>query len=375
MKAKKNLMIGAALVCCIGTLVWYVSVSGTESLKIDSSANDIEARPIPTTLVTEAGTEVVRMFPGTVKARNSVDLAFSVDGVLVELNGREGRVVHEGDVLARLDARDFRNAYDAAKASYSKAAADFKRSDSLFKREVISQAEYDTAKTARDVAMAEYRIREKALEDTVIKAPYDGVIAQRYVENRQHVKKQVAVLGLHDISEVEVVIQVPERLMAQGGIEKFNEISVRFDVGGQHWFHGEINEYSVQSDMITHTYAVAVRIQAPADLKVLPGMTATVRATLGKGRRAINALNAAVGLVPVESVYSGSDGKSYIWLIPELAGAPEKQEVEVGAMSGNKIEIISGIVPGCRIATAGIHSLNEKMVVRPMRKGQEGLDG
>lgn len=375
MKSKNRLIVITALVCSIGTVIWYASVSGAVKVQNGAAEDTIEARPVPTTLVTTVGKEIVRLFPGTVKARNSVDLAFSVDGVLVELNGREGRMVHEGEVLARLDERDFRNAHNAAKASFRKADADFKRSESLFKREVISQAEYDTAKTTRDVAMSEYRISEKALEDTLIKAPYDGVIAQRYVDNRQHVKKQVAILGLQDISEIEVVIQVPERLMAQGGVEKFSDISARFDVGGQNWFQGDIKEYSVESDPITRTYAVAIKFKAPVALKVLPGMTATVRATLGNSRESFKAQKAAVGLIPVESVYSGSDGKSYIWLIPDSAGHPRKQEVQLGSMSGNKIEIIGGIEPGRRIAIAGIHSLSEDMFVRPMHEGQEGLDG
>lgn len=74
------------------------------------------------------------------------------------------------------------------------------------------------------MAKAEFEIRKKALEDTVIIAPYDGVIAKRYVENSEHVKKQTPILALKDISEIEIIIQVPERLMAQGGIHTFSNI-------------------------------------------------------------------------------------------------------------------------------------------------------
>ena len=77
----------------------------------------------------------------------------------------------------------------------------------------------------------------------------------------------------------------------------------------------------------------------------------------------------------MESVFADSDGKSYIWKIPNNSGRPQKIEVTLGAMHDSSIEITSGLEPGFRIATAGIHSLSEDMLVRPMKADAEGLDG
>ena len=372
MKRKRFLLVGLALICTLGTFVWYANVSGTEGGRNGEITPVM--RPVPTAIAEEMVAEKIRLFPGTVKARNRMDIAFSVEGLLVELNAHEGRPVNKGDILARIDARDFRNAHDAAKANFLRSESEFKRATALRDRQVLSQAEYDNAKAAYDVALAELNIRKKALEDTVIVAPYDGVVAKRYVENNEHIKKQAPILALKDISEVEIVIQVPERLMAHGGIGQFRDIFVKFDADGERWFPCRVKEFSVQSDAVTRAYDVAVRLPSPSDMEILPGMTATVRIAFHASEARANT-GKGISLVPVEAVFSSSGGSAYCWLIPDEGGTPKKVKVTLGAMHDRRVEVKTGLQPGLRVATAGVHSMTEKMLVRPMRDGSEGLDG
>lgn len=373
MKVRRYVLIGAVIACCTGSFGWYTSVSGNVNAEGPTQTDIGFQRPIPTTLAEEYSVRKTRMFPGTVEAKRSANIGFSVDGLLVELNGREGQPVKKGDVLARIDHRDFKNNYDAAKANYLRAKADFKRTETLHQRKVISQSEYDTSKTAYEVALAEMNIRKKGLDDTVITAPYDAVISKRFAENNEHIKKQAPILAIQDISEIEVIIQIPEKLMAHGAIEDFIDIWVNFDADTRRWFPGKIKEYSVQTDPVTRTYDVAVKLERPNDLEIYPGMTATVRTSLqtkGNGEQA-----GAMAIVPVEAVFTGPDGASYAWIIPEEGGAPKRQMITIGDISGQGITVMKGIEPGTRIATAGVHTLTENMSVRPMKKDAEGLDG
>ncbi len=68
--------------------------------------------------------------------------------------------------------------------------------------------------------------------------PFDGVVAARYMGNNEHLKKFTQILALKDISEIEIVIQVPERLMAQGGITKTAPASKFYPGGGYWYFNG-----------------------------------------------------------------------------------------------------------------------------------------
>ncbi|NOR23558.1 MAG: efflux RND transporter periplasmic adaptor subunit [Desulforhopalus sp.] len=374
MVKKKHLAIVAAAICAMGTSCWYAVVSGTVEQNEKKEITAAVVRPVPTAIVQDALLVRKRLFPGTVQAQSRVEIAFSLDGLLVELNGQEGKSVQKGEVLAKIDQRDFIHRLDAAKANYLRAETEFSRTKTLQNRKVISQAEYDNAKTAFDVARAELRIREKALGDTVLVAPYDGVVAHRYVENHEHIKKQASVLAFKDISKIDVVIQVPEGLIAHGGTEEFKDILVNFDADGERWFPGVVREFRVLSDPVTRTYEVAVSVKPPNDLRVLPGMTATVSvttpATPQKHKTAQN-----VRLVPVEAVFGGSDGNSYAWVIPEAGGSPHKTKVTLGALCEGGIEIIDSLETGQRVAVSGVHSLHENMQVRPVREGREGLDG
>ena len=215
------------VVCCaIGSAIWYSSVSGT--VPKQQVTKPPAVRPVPTERVAELPGAAHRSFPGSVRATERVDMAFSIDGLLSELNATEGTMVKKGDVLARLDDRDARNNFKAAKARYEVTKKDFQRSKSLLAKNIIPPAEHDGAKSSYDIAAAEMRIREKALGDTVLIAPFDGVVAKRYVENYQHIKAKDRILSLKDISIIDVVIQVPERLIAYGGGKRFGTVQVRF---------------------------------------------------------------------------------------------------------------------------------------------------
>ncbi len=374
MKQKKRLwLLGGAITCCVGTLVWYTTVSGKLTQQSAELAQPSLARPVPTTLVKEHLNEKIRLFPGTVKASSSVELSFSVEGQLIELDGREGRQVKKGEIIAKLDPRDFINGYESSKASYLQSKTELNRAKKLIDQQVISRSEYDAAKTTFDKALAQMNISEKGKEDTIIRAPFDGVVAKRYVENNEHVKKQIPVLALKDISQIEVVIKVPENLMVQGGVETFNNIEVQFDGKADSWFSASIKEFRVQSDPVTRTYDVSVALQPPKDLEILPGMTATVKAVFGAGSKEM--AKASICVIPVEAVFSESDGKSYVWRVPTTGGKPEKVRVELGSMHNDGIEVKEGLQRGERIATAGVHSITSETQVRPMKENGEGLDG
>jgi RND family efflux transporter MFP subunit len=374
MVKKKKWAIVTAVLCAMGTASWYAVVSGTVEQHEKNEITVTTVRPVPTAIVQDALLARKRLFPGTVQAQSRVEIAFSLDGLLVELNGQEGKNVLKGEVLAKMDQRDFLHALDAAKANFLRAETEFSRTKTLQSRKVISQAEYDNAKTTFDVARAELRIRQKALSDTVLVAPYDGVVAHRYVENHEHIKKLEPILAFKDISKIDVVIQIPEGLIAHAGTEDFKDILVKFDADGDRWFSGVVREFRVQSDPVTRTYEVAVSVQPPSDIHVLPGMTATVSVTTSVTPE-IYKNPQSVRFVPVEAIFGGSDGHSYAWVIPESGGSPRKTQVTLGALCEGGIEIIDSLETGQRVAVSGVHSLRENMQVRPVLEGREGLDG
>ena len=219
--------------------------------------------------------------------------------------------------------------------------------------------------------------RKKPWDDTVIRAPYDGVIAKRYVENHEHIAAKSPIVSIQDISVIQVVFEVPERTIARDGNLDHFDISVAFDVLPGQWLKARPREVEVEADDATHTYDVVVNITPQPGMHIYPGMTATVRVerkeTQATGSEAADGEDPAT-LVPVQAIFAGSDGNAYVWVIPDKPDAPVKARIRLGELRDQGQEVLSGLKPGQKVAVAGVHTLTEKMRVRPMTPGQEGLD-
>ncbi len=362
---------GAALVLAACALVLF----GKDTQAAEAPPSQaVVARPIPTAVVQAAPAGYERVFPGNVRANRRVELAFSVPGLLDRLNAEEGRRIRQGEVIAGLDERDYRYALDAAAARCANAKRELARHRNLRRQGVVTESEYEDAQTAHDIAVAELRTCEKALEDTVLRAPFDGVVVERYAENHEHVQAKRAIVAFQDISLVEVVVPVPERLFARGGAGALRSPRVRFDADGERWFDATVREHSARSDRVTQTYDLVVALAPPPDLNVLPGMTATVKVRIAGSSDAASPTGHATQ-VPAEALWLGRDGGSYVWVIDPAGADPSKRRVETVNMRDGCVEVRSGLRPGEHVAIAGLHTLREGLRVRPMVAGKEGLDG
>ena len=343
-----------------------VLLAGSSALHL-SSAEPVY-RPVPVAEVVEASAYQTRFFPGEVRASKRVELAFNVSGQLTELNAFEGSEVGKGTLLARLDQRDFQYRLDAAQASFTQSKLDYDRKLKLFNSEVISKAEIDQVEASFLAVRANLDTAKKAFDDTSLYAPFDAVISKRHIENFEQVVAKDTVVSLQDVSEVEVVVKVPERLMARGDREDLHSIEVKFDADHEIWYEAQLGEFASQANPITKTYDAVVKLPSPEELNTFTGMTASVKVTFSEDD------SEAGLLVPVRSIFPGNNGVSYVWVIPAEGGNPVKTEIKTSRPVGEDVLVTEGLQPGQMLAVAGIHSLTEAMEVRPARKHSEGLE-
>ncbi len=372
-KTPKNMLAVAIMTIAFGALFYQVAISA-------NAENPQEVvtpvmRPVPTVQVKPYEQVQKISFPGHVQASSRVALAFNVDGQIVEMSVREGVHYKKGEILAKLDQRDFQNNYAAAEANARRLEKEFSRIEKLLVKEVVSQAEYDSAKSAHDVAQAELNIRGKALDDTVLRAPFDGVVAKRYAENYQHIKENDNIFSFKDISSVEVAVQVPERIVARTNFSTVGQVEESFDADRAHHYPAKTKEFSPQSDPVTRTYQLVVDVTAPETLNIFPGMTATVFVEINSiDGGVVKEFRENAFVVPIEAVFA--DGShSYCWVIPSEGGNPEKRQVEIGVLNNQGILLLSGMKAGESVATAGLAFLHESLLVRPLAVNWEGLDG
>lgn len=233
----------------------------------------------------------IRKLPGTVKAADNVDLAFQVAGTLIDLAVKEGQRVKKGDLVARLDARDFESNLNNAKGTVAKANASLEYANAEYQRYhnikatdagAVSDSMVSLKQTSLKVAKADVQsakaglaIAQDQLNYTQLRAPFSGIVARKYVDNFQEIKAKEAILSIQNISDIDITIDVPEIMMTP--IRKTKpKLFAEFAAAPDQQFELNIKEVALQADAATQTYRVVLSMPSPTGIRLLSGMTATV---------------------------------------------------------------------------------------------------
>jgi RND family efflux transporter MFP subunit len=199
------------------------------------------------------------------------------------------------------------------------------------------------------------------LQDTTLHAPYEGVIAQRLVEQGQNVRAKDPVVKFQDTDEIEVAVDVPESVMAANlRAADIVEMLAEFSGGPGLQFPVHLKDIAKRADPVTQTFRVRAAMQAPANVNLLPGMTATVTVTYRRARVLGNRI-----LVPISAVFKDPAGEQVAWVIGS-DDVVARRPVKLGEATGGQVEIKDGLQPGDRIAVAGVTQLREGMKVRDL---------
>ena len=321
-------------------------------------------QPAKVLVVSGQSNAINRQLPGIVRASQRVDLAFQVPGQLKFFPLKEGQDVTEGEVLGRLDDRDYRSNLSASKAEFTKTKANFKRAEELLVKKFISQVEYDRLKAALDVAISNLEKSKKALEDAELKAPFTGTVAKRYVENFQDVQAKQAIISLQDNSQLEVVVNVSESLVSRRS-PKENETlqtTARFEAFPDEEFELFVKEFSTEADSKTQTFEIVLGMKDTKGISLLPGMTAKVFA------KKISTLEAGdTFVVPMHAVVADEDENAFVWVVNKN-NSVNKKTIAMGELKGkDSIEAI-GLAAGDVVVIGGVTKMREGKVIRPIEK-------
>ncbi len=321
-------------------------------------------RPVRAMKIADTAELEARWFPGRAQATQEVNIAFEVAGRIIERPVDVGDHVETGEMLARLDPSDFQNELAAAKAQRDQAEAFRDRIEIAAKTGAVAQQEVTDARAQFDVAAATVRIKEKALADTQVVAPFTGTIATTFAENFQNVQAKEAVVRLLDTTKIEMVINIPEGLISLAPF--VTEVIGVFDSFPDREVSGTIKEIGNEASETTRTFPVTVIMDQPEDFKILPGMSGRV-----SGRGQLPQDMAQTGFeVPASAVFEGNDGQIYVWTIDETSHRVTRVPVEPGRITSRGM-MVKGLEAGQWIATAGVHFLEEGQEVRIMKPAAE----
>jgi RND family efflux transporter MFP subunit len=318
-------------------------------------------RPVKTMVVGGITTGEVR-FPATVEAGEKALLSFRVSGRLIELPVDEGMPVKKDQLIARLDPEDFQIAIDEARANFTKASSDYKRYQQLYEKNAIPLAELELRRSQRDVTKARLDEAKRNLGFTYLRAPFDGQIGRRYVENHMDVRAQEEIVDLNDVTTVEIIFDVAENLVK--GLKAGWKVDVfaLFDAAPDKRFPLTMKEVATRADPTTQTFKATFVMPQPEDFRLLPGMTAEAVAVI----TAVGEITEMERItIPAIAVMGDADNEAYVWTIDSNDMTVHKQIVSVGPMTGTTdIIILEGLGVGDIIAIGGVTQLQEGMEIR-----------
>jgi RND family efflux transporter MFP subunit len=331
----------------------------------------------------DASALVERSLPGRARAAQEVNLSFRVSGPLVELPVDVGDAVKEGDLIARIDPADFESRLRANRgklqqgiAARDLAAAEFKRAADIRQKnpDLISASDYDKRLGDRDNTQAQVQALESAvklaeddLAHTFLTAPFDGVIAATYVQNFENVLAKRTIARILDTDRIEVVIDIPERLINYAPYVL--SATVSFEALPNVTLEATVKEIGSEASAVTRTYPVTLIMDQPAGVAIRPGMAAKARLVSKLPEEARE-----VGMsIPATALIGGERAdESYVFVVNQSDMTLEKRAVELSLLSNTGVLVKSGLQVGDWLVVAGVHSVAQGQEVRILDATLEG---
>lgn len=349
------------LLLCISVLVLAACNEATPN-NTESSIS----RPVKLFTVPDSDSPNIRRFPAKVEANQGSYLSFRVNGELMALPTLAGQAVNKGDVLAKLDPEDFKLQLADREARYKLAKNQLERTETLKQKGIASQSELDQAKANMQVALSALEKAQTDLEYTVLRAPFSGTISKVFIKNFESVVAKQNIMRIETRDLMDVTIHIPEKLVARVNKKTSYQPHVVFDSFPHKSYTLSLKEWDTQADPLTLSYRVVFTLPLPSDFNLLAGMTGNVLIDLNKVFRS----DQQKFTIPTTSVFSDASQKSFVWRYQD--GQLEKVNVVLGEIHKSGIEVESGLKPGDKIVSAGVHHLTEKSKVRPWTK-ERGL--
>lgn len=354
-------------------LLGLVSCGEKETLTKD------EIRPIKAMKVGDLEPFGGRWYPGMATATQQANLSFRVPGTVYRILVDVGTNVAKGELLARLDPQDYQVALNNARAQRRKAKAGLELAKSEYERVArvfdkdpgaVSKSLVDVRKAQLDTAGAEVVSAEAAVENaqynlsyTYLKAPYDGVVVEKFIDQFEDVQAQQKILRLLDNSSIEFTVNIPETLIEHVDKVKAAGAFVVFDAAPDLKVPAKVKEVGKEASKTTRTYPVTLIMTQPEGFNILPGMAGKAKGDK-KATAQIAAEEGLVGIeIPITATFSDEAEQTFVWVVNEDTNLVNKRPVKIINLT-ERGAMVMGLEPGEMIATAGANMLVESQQVR-----------
>jgi membrane fusion protein, multidrug efflux system len=346
----------AAVVILVLVVAWVGSgylTGGTKHSTPSAQAKTSDVPRVQVMILAAVKRDATITIRGRTQALHAVDVRAEVEGVVQAIHFEKGDRVKAGDTLCELKINDRGAKVDEARALVSQREKEFSAASSLAKSGYVSETQAKQARAALEAATAQQRSMDIDLENTKIKAPYDGLVDDRYVDEGDYMK-----VG----DRCELVI-APEPFLAVGSVSerevgeiKIGESASATLVTGE-TVQGTIHFVASRADTTTRTFRVEVQLPNP-DAKLRDGVSADIH-------------------IPVRQILAEKISPGI--LVLDDSGVIGVRTVEDGIVRFHQIEIVSdgpdgmwvsGLANNTMVITVGQEFVNDGEHVETVDMGR-----
>ena len=355
----KKIVVAVVGVLLLFTLVFGAKAMQFQSLMAMAASMKMPPSVVSTTEVKEQEWEVTLKSVGSLEAVQGVVVTADTPGRVETVHFTAGVQVKKGDILVSQDTSTEQAQLRAAEASAELARADLSRSEELFKKKVVSKAEYDAADAAYKSAVAQVDNIRTTIARKNIRAPFDGRLGIRQINVGEDLGVGEAIVSLQEVNPIFVNFFLPQRELTR--LKRDLEVRVTSTAVPGETFKGKITAIDSELDPSTRS----VRVQATlenSEEKLMPGMFTNVRVVMPKRNTVV--------AVPLTAISHATYGDSVFVLTEkkneengETFLAAQQQFVRLGATQGDYVAVEAGVNVGDEVVTTGVFKLRNGAAV------------
>jgi len=328
-----------------------------DSGQIESIAIPVEIQIAQNTIYSEQ-----LDYSGILRPVKEMKLMSDFPGKVKKLYVDEGALVKKGQLLAEMDTKTIglrlkqaEAGMSVAQAQYNSAKRDWERFNRLRGEEAVSQQQaekvtlaYEAAQAQKQQAKAALNIARHSAEVSMIKAPFDGIVSAKYVEEGDMINPlmslggKVAVFSIMDYSKIEVKIEAAERHIKK--IKKGMKALLKTNTDPDFVYTGRVSAVNYAADPISRSFSVKVLFEN-SDFQLLPNTVGRVSVILFEKPNTFSF--PLTTLVEDQYVYSVKNGKAV------------RNQVSVGHLSEINVEVPEGLAVGDTVITKGSYALRK----------------
>lgn len=300
---------------------------------------------------------------GTLENKSEQNLAFKVSGLVKQIKASEGEWVKKGQVLAALDLEEIDAQVAKAQSVLDNAERNLGRFQSLQGQNALSIDQLQTAETQVDVARSDLTVAKFNLRHAVIRAPADGRVLKRYIENNEMVAPGTPAFIFAPKQGGWVMrAGVTDRDIVRLNLGDSGEVSL--DAYPGVIFKAQVNELAARADM-SQTFGVELRIEEEADVPLLAGFVAFAQIIPIHTRKVV--LLPAMAMVRAnrtEDIRKAGIHSEVEVFVVNADNQAELRRLPLLSIEQGNLVIGAGLEEGERVVTTGASFLSEGRVVK-----------